>query len=102
VEADEAKKCLSQTEPQGRSPRSIVRRVFFGAAGARKQKHGIFRQPKPFLPRIFVAIVSGRGDPDFCLVKNRKVSVGTLPFLVTKSGQFTRLRACITKIDHGC
>jgi hypothetical protein len=37
VEADEAKKCLSQTEFAGRSPRSIVRRVFFGAAGTRKQ-----------------------------------------------------------------
>jgi hypothetical protein len=53
VEADEAKKCLSQTEPEGRSPRSTVRRVFFGAAGARKQKRSIFRQPKPFLPTFF-------------------------------------------------
>jgi hypothetical protein len=26
---------------------------FFGAAGARKQKHRIFRQPKPFLPTFF-------------------------------------------------
>ena len=53
VEADEAKKCLSQTELEGRSPRSTVRRVFFGAAGTRKQKRSIFRQPKPFLPTFF-------------------------------------------------
>jgi hypothetical protein len=53
VEADEAKKCLSQTELEGRSPRSTVRRVFFGAAGTRKQRRSIFRQPKPFLPTFF-------------------------------------------------
>ena len=49
VEADEAKNCLSQTDFPRRSLRSIVRRVFFGAAGAREQKHRIFRQPKRFL-----------------------------------------------------
>ena len=54
VEADEAKKCLSQTKLERRSLRSIVRRFFFGAAGTRKQKHGIFRQPKRFLPTFFV------------------------------------------------
>jgi hypothetical protein len=53
VEADEAKKCLSQTELEGRSPRSTVRRVFFGAAVTRKQRRSIFRQPKPFLPTFF-------------------------------------------------
>jgi hypothetical protein len=37
VEADEAKNCLSQTELMRQSLRSNVRRVFFGAAGARKQ-----------------------------------------------------------------
>jgi hypothetical protein len=37
VEADEAKKCLSQTELTRHSLRSLVRRVFFGAAVARKQ-----------------------------------------------------------------
>jgi hypothetical protein len=53
VEADEAKKCLNQTKFAGRSPRSIVRRVFLGAAGARKQKRSIFRQPKRFLLTFF-------------------------------------------------
>jgi hypothetical protein len=51
VEADEAKKCLSQIYGT-QSPLDSAA-SFFGAAGARKQKHGIFRQPKPFLPTFF-------------------------------------------------
>jgi hypothetical protein len=53
VEADEAKKCLSQTNSERHSLCSNVRRVFFGAAVTRKQKRSIFRQPKPFLPTFF-------------------------------------------------